>query len=180
MQHRLRSPPCLIVEIVVLREAARVHRTEVGTHAWPTVRAWFTAIVESSPDKSSRQIFTLGEILPPFLRSSAVVGAVHVISAYVSFARIVAINSPSTVSACGLSSYGGQIRKSAMKRVQIFSLIIEALHVYGSRDTFAMRVSAVHCNGDRSRRIESMRELSHRFHNSSPSLLSLHSPFFVS
>src|SRR5579872_3031484 len=154
MKHRLRSPPCLIIEVIVLGKSAGIHRAELRTYAWPTVRAWFATIVESSPHKSASQIITFSEKPPPLFSSCSIIRTVDVIGAYIAAALVVCVNPAGAVSARRFCSDCGDRRESAMKSIQVFSLVIKSLDVHSSGHALSTRVSTVHRHRDGTRRIE--------------------------
>src|SRR5438128_1441013 len=127
MQHGLRSPPRLIIEVVVFRESAGVHDAEMRTDARPAIRTRFTAIIEAGPGKATGQEWALVEDLPPSFGAECVSGKVDVISADVSLSFIVLINAARAVDARGLAANGGQLRKFLMKFIDMFPGIFSAL-----------------------------------------------------
>src|SRR5579864_2184177 len=179
MQYGLRSPPCLVIEIIVFGKTACVHCAEMRADARPAIRAGLAPIIKSRPHEAAGKKITFSEEAPPFLGGGAVVRTIHIVSADVSLAGVIGIDPSGAISARRFGAQCRQCGKSTVKAIQIFSLVIEALNVYSPGYSFSIRIPAVHRHRNRTRWIERMSELSHRLDNALPSVLALHRPLFV-
>src|SRR5205814_1157881 len=91
LDQRPGPPPGLVVEEVVLREAADVHDPEVGVDAGPAVGCRLALVVEAGPDEPPRYEGAPGERLPTGLSGRAPRGTVQVVGADVAALAVVRI-----------------------------------------------------------------------------------------
>src|SRR5258708_30039836 len=156
MQHRFGAPPCLVVEVVVFGEATGVHRSEVRTHAGPTVGAGLSPVIKTCPEESAGEEGALIVNLPPCFRAHRVVWIVHVVGADIPLPLVGNINATRTVFAAGFASDRGPPRKRAVKIVDVLpgvhsstaqvAGVVEALHVDDGGNAFAP--AAIHSDCD--------------------------------
>src|SRR6266478_4338770 len=121
MQHRFGAPPCLVVEVVVFGEATGVHRSEVRTHAGPTVGAGLSPVVKACPEESTGEEGALIVNLPPCFRTHRVIWIVYVVGADVSLLLVGYVNAARTVFAAGFASDRGLLREHPVKIVDVLA-----------------------------------------------------------
>ena len=108
------APPRLVVVVVVLRKAARVHHAEVRADARPLVRRRLAAIVEAGPDEAAGEPGARREVRPPRLRRVArPPGLVDVVGADVAAHRVVGVDAARRHGACRLRAEGAAWRGSS-------------------------------------------------------------------
>src|SRR6185437_10652183 len=147
MQHRLPAPPTLVIEEVVLREAAGVDDAELGVDGWPTVRSRLTAVIEARPGKPAGQVLARSIELPPLLGELRPGGMIHVVGTDPVAQRVGLIDPARANRAGGFGADERLPRITSMVGIDGAQVVVEALDVECAG--YASAVGAVHCGGAR-------------------------------
>src|ERR1051325_3014681 len=171
MQDRLPGPPRLIIVKIVFWESARIQDSEMRTDARPPVRVRFTAVIESSPNKTASEKFAFLVHLPPSFSCRTPGWRPAIVCVHVSLQCIVCINTSGAECTCDFGAHSWHRWKSCVKLINPTVAIVKTLKVDYSRQSTSPLV--IHCRCYRACWIEPSNQALHRHTDSRPTFSSL-------